>query len=341
MRNNIFTTFWSAKGRASGGYYSHKIFFICFLTCSFIFFDQKANSQNLVPNWSFEDTSSCPDNIGQIDRAIGWSSYAVTPDYFNSCANPSSIINLYVPRNIFDFQYAKSGSAYAGFCAFNNIASNVREYIGIQLTNPLTVGQKYYASVFFNRVGQSGMHMNVAVNKLGLNLSTVPFFSTNPQKPTNNSFLYSDSIISDTSVWTQVSGYFIADSAYEYLSIGNFFDDSVVSYINYDTISAISYYFVDDVFLTDSVPLGTNNLIIQNGISIYPNPVFGELVIQGNQIEGIELYSQTGQLIRQDFFAPQKNMGLDVRGYSNGLYYLRIKILGLKDFLSIKFIVQH
>lgn len=32
-------------------------------------------SQNLVNNWSFEDTLACPAGPPQIDKAAGWSSY--------------------------------------------------------------------------------------------------------------------------------------------------------------------------------------------------------------------------------------------------------------------------
>jgi gliding motility-associated-like protein len=50
-----------------------------------------------------------------------------------------------------------------------------------------------------------------------------------------------------------VSGFFIADSAYQYIAIGNFFDDS-----NTDTSSVgsssnvqIGYYFIDDVWVSE------------------------------------------------------------------------------------------
>jgi hypothetical protein len=114
-----------------------------------------------VPNWSFEDTLSCPDNLGQVDKAIGWSSYRVSPDYFNACADTISPWggSVTVPKNYFDFQYPKSGNAYVGLYTLSLGGGNVREMIGIQLSQPLTIGQEYFASFYACRVGVvTGQH---------------------------------------------------------------------------------------------------------------------------------------------------------------------------------------
>jgi hypothetical protein len=71
--------------------------------------------------------------------------------------------------------------------------------------------------------------------------------------------------------WQIVSGFFIPDSAYEFLSIGNFFVDSLTSYIAFDSAASAAYYFIDDVTLLDSIPLGINEPS-KASIRIYPNP---------------------------------------------------------------------
>src|SRR5690606_32613561 len=95
-----------------------------------LYFSNLSNAQNLVPNWSFEDTVACPTSLTQIDKAIGWSSYRQSPDYFNSCAPVNYPQNVSVPTNQWGDQFAKTGNAYAGFVTFTLGASNSREYIG-------------------------------------------------------------------------------------------------------------------------------------------------------------------------------------------------------------------
>ena len=72
----------------------------------------------------------------------------------------------------------------------------------------------------------------MASNKLGAKFSTVSYSYSNPIQINNFAHVYSDSVIKDTTSWTLIKGEFTADSAYQYISIGNFFDD-----INTDTIT--------------------------------------------------------------------------------------------------------
>ena len=72
---------------------------------------QSVGQVNLVPNPSFEDYTQCPTGFDQIDRATGWSSYAASPDYFNSCANSSGAVG--VPSNTWGYQNAKDGNGYS------------------------------------------------------------------------------------------------------------------------------------------------------------------------------------------------------------------------------------
>ncbi len=86
-----------------------KIFLILMFTVA-TFSSTISFAQNLVPNWSFEDTVSCPTGGGAIDLAIGWSSYGHTPDYCNICNTAFQGI----PSNQWGYQDPKTGNAYAG-----------------------------------------------------------------------------------------------------------------------------------------------------------------------------------------------------------------------------------
>ena len=96
--------------------------------------------QNLVPNGDFETYSQCPDNIGLVHLAVPWTNTGggTTPDYFHVCgppiiAPPDTFPNAGVPENVFGFQSAHSGEAYAGIYAFSRPTEELREYLQIGL----------------------------------------------------------------------------------------------------------------------------------------------------------------------------------------------------------------
>lgn len=140
-----------------------------FFIISFFLFERGISfAQNLVPNPSFEDTVSCPTNVGQISKAVGWSSYRNSPDYFSTC-NSSTVG---VPSNIYDYQYARTGNSYAGFYSYS---PNAREFIGTQLNQTLLIGQKYFVSLYVSRPVNNILGLNIAINKIGIRFSTVSY----------------------------------------------------------------------------------------------------------------------------------------------------------------------
>lgn len=205
---------------------------------------------NLVSNPSFEDTVACPLGGDQLYKAINWSSFRNTPDYFNSCCTNINC-GMGVPNNIYGYQFAHTGNAYAGLITYYDPNSSInpyREYIGGTLVSPTVAGQKYFVTFYVNFADITLF----ATNKLGIKLSTSAYSNSNPYPVDNLPTAYSDSIYSDTLGWSKISFSFVADSSYNYLILGNFFDNS-----NTDTIGSnrtFSYYFLDDICLsTDSM----------------------------------------------------------------------------------------
>ncbi len=219
----------------------YKIFsFILFLMFSLNIF-----AQNLVPNPSFEEYYSCPDGISQIDSAIGWKQYRPTVDFFHSC---SSYPNISVPYQVENYQCAATGNAFCGFWAYNSTISNLREYVGRQLSTLLIPGQKYYVNFKVNL----GWSAKCGINNLGVLFSTIPYNSSNWAPITNFAHIFTPLIIIDTTNWINISGSFLADSMYQYIIIGNFFDDINTDTINLDTSNiCLAYYFVDDVCVSN------------------------------------------------------------------------------------------
>ena len=191
-------------------------------------------AQNLVPNGSFELTDTCPYTVSfqEGDQPLHWRTWLNSPDYFNACADTSdSLATLVsVPQNGWAFQYAQDGDAYAGFYAY--YTPEYREFLGAPLTEPLTEGETYYASFWVN-MADSGNYFGWnfgAVNNMGLlftmNSNAWVDFNGPPFPFRNYAHVYRAEVLTDTAAWTLVNGSFVADSAYQYVVLGNFFDNA-------------------------------------------------------------------------------------------------------------------
>lgn len=208
---------------------------------------QGDRSQNLIQNPSFENYTACPTGFDQVSNAVGWSSYRETPDYLNSCG--SGMVST--PSNIMGYQIPRTGNAYCGIITFAK-AGFYREAIGCQLTTPLIIGQKYFVS-FYVSLAINPPNFAYASNKIGIKFTTTSYSAYSNQIPVNNiAQLHYDSVITDTTNWKLISGLFTADSAYQYIAIGNFFDA-----LNTDTIciknvqnKQWAYYYVDDIYIS-------------------------------------------------------------------------------------------
>lgn len=256
-----------------------------------------ASAQNLVPNPSFEDTTFCPAIMGQISKATGWLSFTDSPDYYNACANSVS-----TPQNGSGYQVPFDGVAYAGLLVTGaNIILDLREYLGIQLTQPLFTGQTYYVS--FRAALSNILGRDCWADKLGAKFTTYNFSALegNTALITNFSQIYTDSLVNDTINWITVKGSFISDSSYQYVVIGNFFDDA-----NTDTLNCpyIGYVFIDMVCVSlDSTTcyqyLNTNSpgSTEQEPFSIYPNPATDNITITTRTEGDLKIYDTAGRLV--------------------------------------------
>ncbi|TNE52714.1 MAG: T9SS type A sorting domain-containing protein [Bacteroidetes bacterium] len=323
-------------------FYREKKVFIFSLLC--FWFNVSLLGQNLVPNFGFEDYSNCP-SWEEVEKCTGWSkasNSSSTPDYFNACA-PSNTVGI--PQSFFLYQTDhRNCSAYMGLVTWTN-NPNEREQIGVQLSQSMVIGQTYHLS-FYSVMGGSddgSFYYESPSNNIGLRLSTVSYSSSNPAPIDNFSHLRSVSIISDTANWVRISGSIIADSAYNYLIIGNFYDDA-----NTDTttlncgncINNYSYYLVDDVCIsTDStlcnggidglpctVSVEENNFDKQ--FTLYPNPANDFVTIQGSFDASfdISVFNSIGQQLYAEENA--NNLKLNISQYNYGLFFIKITSQG-------------
>jgi len=281
--------------------------------------------QNLVPNPSFEDTVICPNHGGNIDQATGWINCGASPDYYNACAN-SSFPAIGVPYGLYSgYQLAFDGNAYGALLTLS-IPNSGREFIGTHLTQPLIIGTKYYVSAYI----VSGIY-KCSSNNFGFKFFTnISYNYLNPPPIDNLSHVHSTIIISDSVNWTQISGSFIADSAYQYLVIGNFYSNQNTDTMNCHTNSDGTYYLIDEVCVSaDS--LTCNGIIgieeqqnTNSQIQIYPNPTTSTFTLHcpSSMVNGqVTIFNSLGEKIYQSIInSPSTIVNLNA---SPGVYLLK------------------
>lgn len=238
-------------------------------------------AQNLVPNPGFEQMKLCPtfNNMNLIDDHIekfcaDWENVGVDKrfasggggQYYHECTNDSY---CGVPSNVFGFQPAHSGKAYAAVGFSGTDAWNSTHFYAVKLVKPIKQGKKYTLRMYVSLADSS----TSALNNLGILLTTQKNYMPDtrqfnkPEMP-NRAHLYSSDLISDKDKWTKIEGTIIADSNYEYLTIGNFFDFDKTTNSDTPKYWGIVYYYIDDVSVEETVKyITTNENIICKGTS--------------------------------------------------------------------------
>jgi hypothetical protein len=249
-----------------------KLFFFHLLLASNLFLiSSHLKAQNLVPNGGFEE-GNCVGYPGNLVECNDWFSSLTpfeetTPEWFHSCIDDD---NFSTPDVAFGFQEPYEGLGYGGLIGLiTNAPASYREIIGVNLIEPLEVGSSYEVKFRFSTL-TNAPETTILINNLGFNFSTHPYYS-NAAFPTNSSHFAIDTVIHLTEEWLEVYEVFVADSSYQYLHIGNFFDDNLTSSIFPTESAFISYFVIDDVSVNE-LKVNTVSSSEKAGIKIYPNP---------------------------------------------------------------------
>jgi OmpA-OmpF porin, OOP family len=215
-----------------------------------------ANGDNIVPNPGFERFDGPP---------IGWSYrgafFGQVVKYWFSATTASPDVygqGIKVPSEWaakgFGKQKPRTGQSMAGLTLYGceNGKPHCREYIEIQLAEPLVEGQTYQVEYWVRPLERS-----MYINNLGA------YFSINPIERKTDEILIRNAQMRATDIvkpaakdqWTKVSGSFKATYEAEHILIGNFSDDANTKFemsgpdgYNY------AYYYVDDVVVKKVPP---------------------------------------------------------------------------------------
>lgn len=311
----------------------------------------RCEAQNLVPNHSFEVPDSCPATHTFLTPGEGplyWFSGGGTPDYYQSCVPPPNEAS--VPQSDFAFQYPQDGENYIGLVTYEVNSGGLREYAMVQLNEPLVPGQVYSVSFYANAAwnGTDSLYPQhyIASSHVGALFTMLPRPWTGGDPwplATGGAHVWHPWIISDTVNWILVSGSFVADSAYQYLMVGNHFDNGLADTISLGSTVQLpkGYTLIDNICVSQG-PEGcpTANRIDDHAVNVvllFPNPAVDELVVMGLwQNAAGAIHDASGRLVWGGRIEPGR-WSLDVKSWARGYYVMSFN--SGEDRRSFKFVL--
>jgi OmpA-OmpF porin, OOP family len=212
---------------------------------------------NIIPNASFEEFGGYP---------IGWyykgTDFNDVMRYWTSATNASPDAygsKVRVPASWaekgFGRQSPHSGQSMAGITVYGcgSGKPHCREYIQIQMKEPLVVGQDYIVEFWVGHLANS-----LRTNNLGA------YFSDKSMKVMTESTLnvtpqvFSEPIlVAEGEKWTKFIAKFTAQTEAEWMVIGNFFTDTQTAAVSPSVANPLNfgYYYIDDVSVKKTEPL--------------------------------------------------------------------------------------
>ena len=236
--------------------FSPQIYFIMLWFSVFI-----GKAQNLVPNPSFENFTSCPGG-NSFYKVTPWCGLGGGEDSYNTCNNIFGPGGVSVPYDFQGFQYPRTGNGFGSFILFAQPAGGQdrREYLHVPLIKRLQPGKTYCGTMYLNCYNEN----KCTTDKTGMYFSTTSF-PCNQAMPTPQTIAPLNvtpqitnpgNFITDTLNWTEFSGSFVATGNEQYLTIGNFLNDALTNTLTVNPASPylMTIFLIDDVSLEEIIP---------------------------------------------------------------------------------------
>ena len=311
---------------------------------------QRACAQNLIPNGGLEEGDTCVQTLG-IGGLQHWYSAFLHFDRLQSCAEYGAVNGL--PMSTFTFQQPFEGESCIGlFTYYQNGQQEQREWAMVPLLEPLVVGQTYYCSFRAN----AGFGGNAEYPTIWLGNSHVGMLFTTYDRhwyqgdpypaPLNTAHVYRPIVLADTVGWTLISGEFVADSAYQYLMVGNFFSNTLTDTLHFADPNSVFPWYPRGYTLIDAVCVSSSPFDCDLGgivsdhsaqtALLYPNPTSEELMIRGRSGAHALVTDRLGRVVWEGQVT-SNHWGLHVESWAKGSYVLRLTLLNAVE--SWKFMV--
>ncbi len=228
---------------------------IFYLLIPLFSWSQKPEQANLVPNPGFEEFSDTPSGWYYSGKdfsrvSLYWTSpTAASPDLYAP--------NVNVPKTWKDVGFGNTksfeGRSHAGMTIYgcDQGKPHCREYVQVQLTEPLVPGQRYGFSCQLAHLQRSVFVRNIEVV---FSENEIEEASTGPllQQPT----LVLNRWIPSDGKWYRWTGQFVANQTASFLVIGNFnTDENSQIKMPWKSDIRFGYYYVDDVRLFKIPPI--------------------------------------------------------------------------------------
>lgn len=223
-------------------------------------------TQNLVPNGDFESLVNLPikpnpKNSFQYEPLSGYKPFLFnvnswigatksTPDLRITDVNKHRLCK----KKFVDCNRSKSGIICGGIITHqsNKTFQTYREYLEVKLTEKLQIGKTINIEFWVRKEREA----KLVTNNLGCFLSEEKVYNEiENQLKKDPHYNHTEVINQGETKWTKISTTLKVDKAYEYLIIGNFFNNESTiiedyeNYIGNAYIPPYAYYLIDDVKL--------------------------------------------------------------------------------------------
>jgi len=218
-------------------------------------------------------------------------------------------------------QKAFHGLSYSGFYTY---AGAWREYIAVKLTDTLEANKEYCVSFRVSRKSIFGG----GTDSFGAFFDHDSIFDTSnynlpfiPQVESPKGM-----VVSDTLMWTLVSGSFIANGDERFMAIGNFRDDTSTTYIHVDSSkNGFAYYFLDSVWVYNcESSVGINeNYKVELSITV-TDGVLTFILEEGSRPYDISIFDMRGRVVYERLKHIDLNPKIRLSDFSKGVYVLKL-----------------
>ena len=220
-----------------------------FLALSALVFSAQVNAQ--VVNGGFESYTALPNTVGLWNLVPGWTnagSLSSNPDYFHLDGSQGGDL----PETPVAEVQPLEGKGIMGFIATGLPGNNKRSYLTASLQEPLVPGQAYIISFWLT----NGEVTPGSMSGLGCSDFGLAFTTDAPLQTLHDPLLLAPQVEIEEVVyerdWKQFNFNFVANDAYNYVTIGVFKSDADIDITVMEANSpSIAYYFIDDLRLTE------------------------------------------------------------------------------------------
>ena len=212
---------------------------------------------NLVTNSGFEEYSAAP---------LGWfytgKDFTRVMRYWESPTAASPDVygpRVYVPTEWkekgFGQSAAHGGKSMIGITVSGCVGGkpHCREYIQIQLAEPMVVGQRYSVTLWVKH-----LPLSVRIDHIDIAFTEERIMATHDDRLDIAPQLESGRVLETAgSAWIELDYEYVATSAYEYLVIGNFSDEETTAQKHSGSPKGLNfaYYYIDDVVIIKLPPI--------------------------------------------------------------------------------------